>query len=83
MEYEDKRYDFRDNEGNNIFERQEKRRIMGHLIFQMIGEDPFASGVEHQVWTQAHELEEHNALPDGVTAMDLYFEYGRIWGWTR
>lgn len=59
--------------------RQQRQRLVRHIMQQVIAESPYAPDMEWEVWNHAHEMEERNWLPDGVTAFDVHQEYLRTW----
>jgi hypothetical protein len=46
----------------------------------VIAESPYQVDMEWDLWHHCQELENTNALPDGVTAHDIYQEYLRTFG---
>ncbi len=53
-------------------------RMTRHIMQQIVAESPYKPDMEWDLWHQAHELEEHNHLPEGVTAEDVYQCYLRV-----
>jgi hypothetical protein len=52
---------------------------MARLIMQqVIAENPYAPDMQWSVWHAAHELEETNGLPHGVSAEDIFQHYLRV-----
>lgn len=49
-----------------------------HIMQSIIAESPYKPDMEWDLWHQAHELEEHNHLPEGVTAQDVIDCYMRV-----
>jgi hypothetical protein len=46
-----------------------------HIMQQLIADSPYpmnAPTLEDAVWWEAHELEEQNGLPEGVTAFAIH-----------
>ena len=58
-------------------QRNQRQRFVTHIMQQIIGEAVYQPNIEEELWWRAHELEEQNALPEGLTAFDIHLEYIR------
>lgn len=57
----------------------QNQRIVRHIMQSIIAESPYKADMEWEVWHRAHEIEEQNGYPEGVTAWDVHQEYLRTW----
>lgn len=61
--------------------RERARRIQAmttHIMQSIIAESPYAPDMQWTLWHQARVLEDENALPDGVSAEDVFLNYMRV-----
>ena len=49
------------------------------IMQQIIGESPYKPDMQWEVWHQAHQIEEENGLPQGVTAEGIFQYYLRLY----
>ena len=52
--------------------------VITHIMQSIVAESPYKPDMEWSLWHQAHQLEEENGLPDGVTAEDIFQAYLRV-----
>lgn len=60
-------------------ERENKRlQLVRHMIQSAMQETRYKADIEWGVYHIARELEDTNALPDGITSHDIMQEYYRV-----
>lgn len=60
-------------------ERENKRlQLVRHMIQSAMQETKYKADIEWGVYHIARELEDTNALPDGITSHDIMQEYYRV-----
>jgi hypothetical protein len=70
-------------EGRDSSPNEPRERFMArHIMQQLIADSNYpmnAPTLEDAVWWEAHELEEQNGLPEGVTAFAIHQAFLEMW----